>query len=168
MLNNKSYRAFAAPPVSSSFRGCLWALAFTRRAWALPAAMGAFMAIGAMGSTLTRAADPTDEETDKPLLEIVVVGSHFATPNASSISPVMVVDAEEMKHQGTARAEDLLDSMPQLNAGLNNSANGAGVSPVTGTATADLRGIGSFNTLGVMHSRRINPGDLIHIQPTLQ
>jgi hypothetical protein len=42
-----------------------------------------------------------------------------------------VVDAEEMRHQGTSRAEDLLDSMPQLNAGLNNAANGAGVSPVT-------------------------------------
>ena len=120
-----------------------------------------------MGSAATRGAEPTDDEADKPLLEIVVVGSHFATPNASSISPVMVVDAEEMKHQGTARAEDLLDSMPQLNAGLNNSSNGAGVSPVTGTATADLRGIGSFNTLVLMNSRRLNPGDSINPSPDL-
>ena len=120
-----------------------------------------------MGSAVTRGAEPTDDEADKPLLEIVVVGSHFATPNASSISPVMVVDAEEMKHQGTARAEDLLDSMPQLNAGLNNSSNGAGVSPVTGTATADLRGIGSFNTLVLMNSRRLNPGDSINPSPDL-
>ena len=125
------------------------------------------LGLGVMGSTLTHAADPTDEEADKPLLEIVVVGSHFATPNASSISPVMVVDAEEMKHQGTGRAEDLLDSMPQLNAGLNNSSNGAGVSPVTGTATADLRGIGSFNTLVLMNSRRLNPGDSINPSPDL-
>jgi len=120
-----------------------------------------------LGSAVTRGAEPTDDEADKPLLEIVVVGSHFATPNASSISPVMVVDAEEMKHQGTARAEDLLDSMPQLNAGLNNSSNGAGVSPVTGTATADLRGIGSFNTLVLMNSRRLNPGDSINPSPDL-
>jgi len=120
-----------------------------------------------LGSAATRGAEPTDDEADKPLLEIVVVGSHFATPNASSISPVMVVDAEEMKHQGTARAEDLLDSMPQLNAGLNNSSNGAGVSPVTGTATADLRGIGSFNTLVLMNSRRLNPGDSINPSPDL-
>jgi outer membrane receptor protein involved in Fe transport len=120
-----------------------------------------------LGSAVTRGAEPTNDEADKPLLEIVVVGSHFATPNASSISPVMVVDAEEMKHQGTARAEDLLDSMPQLNAGLNNSSNGAGVSPVTGTATADLRGIGSFNTLVLMNSRRLNPGDSINPSPDL-
>jgi outer membrane receptor protein involved in Fe transport len=137
------------------------------RASALLAATAAVLAIGVMGSTLTWAADPTDDEADKPLLEIVVVGSHFATPNASSTSPVMVIDAEELKHQGTARAEDLLDNMPQLNAGLNNSSNGAGVSPVTGTATADLRGIGSFNTLVLMNSRRLNPGDSINPSPDL-
>jgi outer membrane receptor protein involved in Fe transport len=181
MLNNKSYRAFNAPRASSSFKECLWALDFwyqrerpqdarrrTRmRASVLLAATAAVLAIGAMGPTLTWAADPTDDEADKPLLEIVVVGSHFATPNASSTSPVMVVDAEEFKHQGTARAEDLLDNMPQLNAGLNNSSNGAGVSPVTGTATADLRGIGSFNTLVLMNSRRLNPGDSINPSPDL-
>ncbi len=147
-MNNKSYRT-------------------TRRTSSLLAAWGAVLGIGALGSAATRGAEPTDDEADKPLLEIVVVGSHFATPNASSISPVMVVDAEEMKHQGTARAEDLLDSMPQLNAGLNNSSNGAGVSPVTGTATADLRGIGSFNTLVLMNSRRLNPGDSINPSPDL-
>jgi iron complex outermembrane recepter protein len=147
-LNNKSYRT-------------------TRRTSSLLAAWGAVLGISALGSAATRGAEPTDDEADKPLLEIVVVGSHFATPNASSISPVMMVDAEEMKHQGTARAEDLLDSMPQLNAGLNNSSNGAGVSPVTGTATADLRGIGSFNTLVLMNSRRLNPGDSINPSPDL-
>src|SRR3984893_16685210 len=181
MLNNKSYRALNAPPASSSFeeRPCALDLrcgmehpnGFQRRipmcASALPVAAAAVLAIGIMGSTLARGAEPTDEEADKPLLEIVVVGSHFATPNASSTSPVMVVDAEEIKHQGTARAEDLLDNMPQLNAGLNNSSNGAGVSPVTGTATADLRGIGSFNTLVLMNSRRLNPGDSINPSPDL-
>jgi iron complex outermembrane recepter protein len=150
MLNNKSYQRRTSVRASS-----------------LLAATGILLAIGVMGSTLTRAADPTDEDADKPLLEIVVVGSHFATPNATSNSPVMIVDAEEMKHQGTARAEDLLDNMPQLNAGLNNSSNGAGVAPVTGTATADLRGIGSFNTLVLMNSRRLNPGDSINPSPDL-
>jgi len=128
--------------------------------------MSIMAAMGAMASTVAWAAEPVDDEGDK-LLEIVVVGTHFATPNATSTSPVMVVDAEEMRHQGTSRTEDLLDSMPQLNAGLNNSANGDGVSPVTGTATADLRGIGSFNTLVLMNSRRLNPGDSINPSPDL-
>jgi len=179
-LNNKSYRTFIAPAASPSLSERSWVLDHSSserphsvqrrtagRTSALLAALGAVLAIGVMGSTLTRGAEPTDDEADKPLLEIVVVGSHFATPNASSISPVMLIDAEEMKHQGTARAEDLLDNMPQLNAGLNNSSNGAGVSPVTGTATADLRGIGSFNTLVLMNSRRLNPGDSINPSPDL-
>jgi iron complex outermembrane recepter protein len=129
--------------------------------------MSILVAMGAIASTVAWAAEPAGEEDDKPLMEIVVVGTHFATPNATSTSPVMVVDAEEMRHQGTSRTEDLLDSMPQLNAGLNNAANGAGVSPVTGTATADLRGIGSFNTLVLMNSRRLNPGDSINPSPDL-
>jgi outer membrane cobalamin receptor len=180
-LDNKSYRAFIAPAASSSLSEHSWALDHPSskprphgvqrrtagRTSALLAAWGAVLGIGALGSAVTRGAEPTDDEADKPLLEIVVVGSHFATPNASSTSPVMVIDSEEMKHQGTARAEDLLDNMPQLNAGLNNSANGAGVSPVTGTATADLRGIGSFNTLVLMNSRRLNPGDSINPSPDL-
>jgi iron complex outermembrane recepter protein len=143
-LKNKEYRAFHAQ-----------------------IEMSILVVMGTMASTVAWAAEPAGEEDDKQLMEIVVVGSHFATPNATSISPVMVVDAEEMRHQGTSRTEDLLDSMPQLNAGLNNSANGDGVSPVTGTATADLRGIGSFNTLVLMNSRRLNPGDSINPSPDL-
>jgi iron complex outermembrane receptor protein len=148
-LKNKECRAFHAQIESPSV------------------AMSILVVMGAMASTVAWAAEPVGEEDDKQLMEIVVVGTHFATPNATSISPVMVVDAEELRHQGTSRAEDLLDSMPQLNAGLNNSANGDGVSPVTGTATADLRGIGSFNTLVLMNSRRLNPGDSINPSPDL-
>jgi iron complex outermembrane receptor protein len=164
MFYNKSYRAISAPATSSSL---IERTRVLNHSYPLLAAMGAVLGIGVLAATLARAADPTDEEADKPLLEIVVVGSHFATPNASSISPVMVVDAEEMRHQGTARAEDLLNNMPQLNSGLTNSANGAGVAPLTGTATADLRGIGSFNTLVLMNSRRLNPGDSINPSPDL-
>jgi outer membrane receptor protein involved in Fe transport len=129
--------------------------------------IGAFITLGALLSAGARAAPPANDETDTPLLEIVVVGTHFATPNAGTTSPVAVVDAEELRHQGTSRAEDLLNNMPQLNVGLSNSANGDGVSPLTGTATADLRGIGSFNTLVLMNSRRLNPGDSINPSPDL-
>src|SRR5436853_7468894 len=52
-------------------------------------------------------------------------------------------EAEELLHLGTPRAEDLLNSLPQVNSGLTLGANGASVAPLTGTATADLRGIGA-------------------------
>jgi iron complex outermembrane receptor protein len=150
-MNKKSYRAVNAQSKSRVF----------------VAGIGAFLVLGAGLSSAARAAAPATEEADTPLLEIVVVGTHFATPNAGTISPVMVLDAEELSHQGTSRVEDLLDSMPQLNGGLNNSDNGTGVLPLTGTATADLRGIGSFNTLVLMNSRRLNPGDSINPSPDL-
>jgi iron complex outermembrane recepter protein len=107
------------------------------------------------------------EENEEKLEELVIVGSRFATAKTSTVSPVVTVDASELGHQGTARAEDLLNSLPQLNAGLTDSANGAGVAPITGTATADLRGIGSFNTLVLMNGRRLQPGDSINPSPDL-
>jgi iron complex outermembrane recepter protein len=107
------------------------------------------------------------EEKEEKLQEVVVVGTRFVAFKNSTVSPVVTVDSSELAHQGTARAEDLLNSLPQLNAGLTDSANGAGVAPITGTATADLRGIGSFNTLVLMNGRRLQPGDSINPSPDL-
>src|SRR5712664_166559 len=120
------------------------------------------IAFGAAAAAIGSAAAETEEEE---LTELVVVGSRLATSNSATVSPVVTVDAEEFGHQGTTRAEDLLNSLPQLNAGLTESANGAGVTPLTGTATADLRGIGSFNTLVLMNGRRLQPGDSINPSP---
>jgi outer membrane receptor protein involved in Fe transport len=108
-----------------------------------------------------------EEAAEEKVHEIVIVGSRFMTAKTSTVSPVVTVDASELSHQGTGRAEDLLNSLPQLNAGLTDSANGAGVTPITGTATADLRGIGSFNTLVLMNGRRLQPGDSINPSPDL-
>jgi iron complex outermembrane recepter protein len=114
-----------------------------------------------------KAAQRSEEAGEEKLQELVIVGSRFMTAKSSTVSPVVTVDASELSHQGTARAEDLINSLPQLNAGLTDSANGAGVTPITGTATADLRGIGSFNTLVLMNGRRLQPGDSINPSPDL-
>jgi len=98
-------------------------------------------------------------QDEQDISEIVVTGSRFASPNETSPSPITVVGAEELRHQGTARAEDLLNALPQLNSGLTLAANGAGVAPLTGTATADLRGIGAFRTLVLVNGMRTAPGD---------
>jgi iron complex outermembrane receptor protein len=113
--------------------------------------------IGVAGYAAAWAAEP-----DEPLVEIVVTGSRLSSVNASSPSPIVVVDNEELLHLGTARAEDLLNSLPQVNSGLTLGANGASVAPLTGTATADLRGIGAFRTLVLVNGRRTAPGDPIN------
>ena len=98
-------------------------------------------------------------ESEESAVEVVVTGSRLSSANASSPSPIVVVDTEELLHQGATRAEDLLNTLPQVNSGLTLGANGASVQPVTGTATADLRGIGAFRTLVLVNGRRTAPGD---------
>ena len=109
---------------------------------------------GLLASGAAAAAEPGESA-----VEIVVTGSRLSSVNASSPSPVVVVDTEELLHQGTTRAEELLNTLPQVNSGLTLGANGVSVQPVTGTATADLRGIGAFRTLVLVNGRRTAPGD---------
>lgn len=103
------------------------------------------------------AAQQTPPRADPAPEEIVVTGSHIARPNETSQSPVAVLTNAEAKFQGTTHVEDLLNSLPQANAGLNGAALGP-----TGTATVDLRGFGAFRTLVLMNGRRLNPGDPIN------
>ncbi|MDP9013496.1 MAG: TonB-dependent receptor [Pseudomonadota bacterium] len=120
------------------------------------AALLTYLGVAIMGNAAIAA------ETEEPLIEIVVTGSRLSSANASSPSPIVVLDNEELLHQGTARAEDFLNTLPQVNSGLTLGANGPSVAPLTGTATADLRGIGAFRTLVLVNGKRTAPGDPIN------
>jgi len=86
---------------------------------------------------------------------IVITGSRIPQPNLTAVSPVTVVNSQEVKLQGTSRTEDLINSLPQAFAEQGgNLANGA-----TGTATVNLRGLGSNRTLVLINGRRLLPGD---------
>ena len=98
-------------------------------------------------------------EAEDSVAEVVVTGSRLQSANTTSPSPIAVLDSEELQRQGTPRVEDLVNSLPQVNSTLNLGANGAAVAPLTGTATADLRGIGALRTLVLINGRRTAPGD---------
>jgi iron complex outermembrane receptor protein len=86
---------------------------------------------------------------------IVITGSRIPQPNLTAVSPVTVVNSQEVRLQGTARTEDLINSLPQAFAEQGgNLSNGA-----TGTATVNLRGLGSNRTLVLINGRRLVPGD---------
>jgi iron complex outermembrane receptor protein len=86
---------------------------------------------------------------------IVITGSRIPQPNLTAVSPVTVVNSQEVRLQGTTRTEDLINSLPQAFAEQGgNLANGA-----TGTATVNLRGLGSNRTLVLINGRRLVPGD---------
>ena len=91
------------------------------------------------------------------LEELVVTGSRIRKTDPISSSPLVQVDAEDFKLQGTVRVEDLLRSLPQLysrqSAGQSNSA--------TGTATLTLRNLGPERTLVLVNGRRLPLGSPI-------
>ena len=87
--------------------------------------------------------------------DIVITGTRIPQPNLTSASPVTVLSAQEVKLQGTTRTEDLINSLPQSFAAQgSNVSNGS-----TGTATVNLRGLGSVRTLVLINGRRQQPGD---------
>ncbi|OYY14877.1 MAG: hypothetical protein B7Y62_09060 [Sphingomonadales bacterium 35-56-22] len=91
---------------------------------------------------------------DKEAEDIVVTGSRIAQPNLTSTSPLAVTTAEQIAETGLTRLEDVLNTLPQIEASQNAFvSNGA-----TGTATLDLRGLGSTRTLVLVNGRRLQPG----------
>ncbi len=87
--------------------------------------------------------------------EIVVTGSRIPQANLESAAPVTVVSGQDIKLTGTTKVEDLLNSLPAVFASQGSStSNGA-----DGTASVDLRGLGTARTLSLVNGRRLLPGD---------
>ena len=86
--------------------------------------------------------------------EIVVTGSRIRSANLESTTPVTQVTAADVVTQGVTRIEDLVNQLPQAFAAQNVTvANGA-----TGSATLDLRGLGSPRTMVLIDGRRMPYG----------
>jgi outer membrane receptor protein involved in Fe transport len=101
---------------------------------------------------------PSTSATGEPVQraqDIIVTGSRIPQPNLESASPVTVVTSQEVKVSGTSRTEDLINSLPQVFAAQgSNVTNGA-----SGTATVDLRGLGSKRNLVLVNGKRLQAGD---------
>ncbi|MHB8287031.1 MAG: TonB-dependent receptor plug domain-containing protein, partial [Caulobacteraceae bacterium] len=90
--------------------------------------------------------------------EVVVTGSLIRQPNLTSTSPLTTVSGQEFKLQGATNVEDVLNTLPSVVASQSEGVgNGA-----TGTATVDLRGLGSNRNLVLIDGKRVgtsDPGD---------
>ncbi|HYE27737.1 MAG TPA: TonB-dependent receptor [Allosphingosinicella sp.] len=105
------------------------------------------------GSPDTSSADADPDAQEEG--DIIVTGTRIPQPNLNSASPITVLNNQDVKLQGTARTEDIINSLPQSFAAQgSNISNGA-----TGTATVNLRGLGSVRTLVLVNGRRLMPGD---------
>ena len=112
-------------------------------------------ATGGVSTALAQNAPATTPQADDIADTVVVTGSRLVTPNLQSISPVTALSAEEIVKTGRSTIEDVINELPQVfaaqGANVSNSANG--------TATVNLRGLGSNRTLVLINGRRLGPGD---------
>ena len=91
-------------------------------------------------------AEAVDEEK-----VLVVTGSRIARPNIELSSPVSVIGKEEIEYRQPTSIEDVLRTLPGAIPGIGSAVNnGSG-----GTATFNLRGLGSNRNLVLLNSRRV-------------
>ncbi|WP_371186245.1 TonB-dependent receptor domain-containing protein [Thalassotalea maritima] len=104
-----------------------------------------------------------DEETAEDVERIEVTGSRIKRTDMESASPVFVTSAEDIKLSGFTRVEDLLNTLPQIEAGQTSMiSNGA-----SGTASLDLRGMGPNRTLVLVNGRRLQSGGVYSQSPDI-
>jgi iron complex outermembrane receptor protein len=83
-----------------------------------------------------------------------VTGSRIPQANLESTSPITQITAQDIRFEGPVSVENLLNNMPQVIADQGNFVgNGS-----TGTATVNLRGLGSARTLVLVNGRPLPPG----------
>jgi iron complex outermembrane receptor protein len=100
-------------------------------------------------------AQEQDQDASGSMDEVIVTGSRIVAPNLQSISPITAIGAEELNIAGKARIEDVLNQLPQAFAAQGSSISNAS----DGTASVDLRGLGSQRTLVLVNGKRLMPGD---------
>jgi outer membrane receptor protein involved in Fe transport len=109
----------------------------------------------------TAPANPAAGGTATQVEELVVTGSRIPQPNLTSVSPVQVVNAQDIAIGGRVATVDILNQLPQttFNAGADFSPTSDALSTPGGVATVDLRGLGPQRTLVLVDGRRLGIGD---------
>jgi iron complex outermembrane recepter protein len=98
----------------------------------------------------TTATPPVQKIGDR----IEVTGSRIPSLTLESTSPVSVIDAQNIKWDGTSSTENVINRLPQAFADQgNNLSNGS-----SGTANINLRNLGSSRTLVLIDSKRLPAG----------
>jgi iron complex outermembrane receptor protein len=118
---------------------------------ALVAAIGIPLVIAGSAYAQNPAPAPAPANTEATTERVIVTGSYIPTAETESALPVTVYTAEVLKKQGANTPVEGLRQLPSFvgNAATENDSNGG-----NGSATINLRGIGSANTLILVNGRR--------------
>jgi outer membrane receptor protein involved in Fe transport len=112
----------------------------------------------ALSATVAGAQETAAPAQDAPatgsMQRVEVTGSRIPMAALEGTSPVTVLGSKDIKTDGVRNVESLLNNLPQVFAAqTGNVVNGA-----TGTATVDLRGLGSNRTLVLVNGKRLPQG----------
>jgi len=111
--------------------------------------------LGSVAGTLALAILPTQVLAAGGAETITVTGSRIPQSNLTTTSPVTQVGNVDVRLGGTSRVEDVVKNLPQVFSVQNSTvSNGS-----SGTATVNLRNLGSSRTLVLINGRRVVPGD---------
>jgi outer membrane receptor protein involved in Fe transport len=111
-------------------------------------AFGAASTIGFTGSAMAQ-----DAGAEEAVEKIQVTGSRLRQAEFASAAPIAVVGQEQFELTATVNTESLLNTLPQVVPGLDRTSN----NPGNGTATVDLRGLGTNRTLVLVNGTRAVP-----------
>ena len=100
--------------------------------------------------TMAFAADAAAEESVE---RIQVTGSRIKRQELTAVTPIITVDAQEFSISGNLNIEQKLAELPSTLPAFGPSSN----NPGNGTATVDLRGLGTSRTLVMVNGRRWIP-----------
>lgn len=117
----------------------------------LALAFGAVSTTAISGNVIAQEAEAQEEAVEK----IAVTGSRIRRSDFVSNAPVATIGAEQFQLTATVNTESLLNTLPQVIPGLDRTSN----NPGNGTASVDLRGLGTNRTLVLIDGRRVTPTD---------
>jgi outer membrane receptor protein involved in Fe transport len=121
------------------------------------------VAVGFISLVPVAVAAEAEEEEEEYTETVEVTGTLIPRPTLEGMSPVTVLEPEQITYSGIKRLEDLVVQLPQVFTAQNSViANGA-----TGTATVSLRNLGSERTLVLLNGRRLPVGDHFDIAADL-
>jgi outer membrane receptor protein involved in Fe transport len=97
-----------------------------------------------------------EPSTPAPVVqELVVTGTHIPEARKKQVTPIVMLGSKAIEAQGLVRIEDAINRLPMAYADQSSTVtNGA-----TGTATVNLRNLGSERTLVLIDGKRLMPGD---------
>ena len=87
------------------------------------------------------------QDDDADVEEVVTTGSRIQSNDFELNSPVASIGADQLDVTNTVNIESILNQLPQIVPGSDRSSN----NPGSGTATVNLRGLGSSRTLVLLN-----------------